>query len=113
AVQAGTYEQEWKLLNPDWSDINNLDTSGVGFVKGPGLTEENSALLDEFIAAAAASAEANPDGVYLWTGPLAYQDGTVIAEEGVDLPYIAPEDEASIWYSQQLLEGIVGASEAS
>lgn len=112
-AQAGTWEQSWLLTNPDWSDINNLDTSGIGFVKGPGLTEENAAALDVFIADAAAFAEANPDGVYLWTGPLAYQDGTVIAEEGVNMPYIAPQGETpSIWYAEQLLEGIVGASES-
>jgi simple sugar transport system substrate-binding protein len=112
-AQAGTWEQSWLLTNPDWSDINNLDTSGIGFLKGSGLTEENAATLDAFIADAAAFAEENPDGVYLWTGPLAYQDGTVLAEEGVNMPYIAPQDETpSIWYAEQLLEGIVGASES-
>jgi simple sugar transport system substrate-binding protein len=113
AAQSGTYEQAWTLTNPDWDDINNLDTSGIGFLPGAGLTEENAAALESFIADAAAFAAAEPDGVYLWTGPLAYQDGTVIAEEGVNLPYIAPLGEAeSVWYSQQLLQGIIGASSA-
>jgi simple sugar transport system substrate-binding protein len=113
AVQAGTYEQAWTLTGPDWSDINNPDTSGIGFNKGEGLTEDNAAMLDAFIAEAAAFAEANPDGVYLWTGLLSYQDGTEIAAEGVTLPYITPmEDGASVWYQQQLLSGITGASES-
>ncbi len=113
AAQAGTWEQDWLLTNPDWSDLNNQDTTGIGFMTGPGLTEENAAALESFIADAAAYAEENPEGIYLWTGPLAYQDGTVLAEEGANLPYIAPLGEApSVWYSEQLLEGIVGASES-
>jgi simple sugar transport system substrate-binding protein len=113
AAQAGTYEQAWTLTNPDWTDLNNADTSGIGFVKGDGLTEENGTMLDAFIAEAAAFAAENPDGIYLWSGPLSYQDGTEIAAEGVNLPYIvAIEEGASVWYQQQLLAGITGASES-
>jgi simple sugar transport system substrate-binding protein len=139
AVQDGTYEPEFTLVGPDWEDINNAETSGVGFVSGPGLSEENQANLDTFIEelAAFATDSANEDFVYLWVGPLAYQDGSVIAEEGEYLPYIAPLTEApaeatseataeatmeataeagatvegaSIWYLQQLLQGMTGAS---
>jgi simple sugar transport system substrate-binding protein len=140
AVQDGTYKPEFTLSNPDWSDINNLDTTGVGFVKGPGLSEENAANLDKFIAESAEFAAANPDNVYLWTGPLYYQDGSQIAADGENLPYIAPLMEApsaeataeatqaaeatmeataeaggmvegaSIWYLQQLLQGMTGPS---
>jgi simple sugar transport system substrate-binding protein len=113
AAQAGTYEQAWTLTNPDWSDLNNPDTSGIGFAKGPALTEENGTMLDAFIAEAAGFAAENPDGIYLWTGPLSYQDGTEIAAEGVNLPYIvAIEEGSSVWYQQQLLAGITGASES-
>ncbi|MBI5669656.1 MAG: BMP family ABC transporter substrate-binding protein [Chloroflexi bacterium] len=132
AVQNGTYEPDFTLLNPDWADINNEETSAVGFVTGPALSEENQANLDAFIEELAtfATDPANEDFVYLWVGPLAYQDGTVIAEEGEYLPYIAPLGEApaaeataeataeagavaenaSIWYLQQLLEGMTGPS---
>jgi simple sugar transport system substrate-binding protein len=113
AVQAGTYEQSWALTNPDWNDINDPDTSGIGFVKGPALTEDNAEMLDAFIAdmAGFAAEESNAEFVYLWEGPLRYQDGTEIAAEGELLPYIAPLGEApSIWYAQQLLDGIIGAS---
>ena len=77
------------------------------------MTEENGTMLDAFIAEAAAFAAENPDGIYLWTGPLSYQDGTEIAAEGVNLPYIvAIEEGSSVWYQQQLLAGITGASES-
>lgn len=112
-VQAGEWTQSWDWIGPDWSDINNLDTSLVGFVKGDGLSEEDAATLDTFIAemAAYATDEANADTFYLWTGPLSYQDGTEIAAEGEALPAIAPLGEApSVWYLEQLLSGIEGAS---
>ncbi len=115
AVKDGTYTQSWDLTNPDWSDLSNVDTSGVGFIKGTALSEEDAASLDAFIAEAAAFAAdpANEDSVFLWQGPLAYQDGTEIAAEGESLPYIAPLGEApSIWYLEQLLAGMDGASAA-
>lgn len=115
AVIDGTYAPAWELTNPDWADLNNLATSGIGFVKGAALSEEDSASLDAFIAEAAAFAAdpANEGTVFLWNGPLAYQDGTEIAAEGAALPYIAPLGEApSVWYLEQLLSGMDGASAA-
>jgi simple sugar transport system substrate-binding protein len=113
AVKDGTYKQSWDLTNPDWSDLNNPDTSSVGFVKGPALDEKASASLDSFIAEAAAFAAdpANKDAVFLWQGPLSYQDGTTLAADGESLPYIAKLGEnPSIWYLEQLLGGMTGAS---
>ena len=93
-----TYTAEFQWLGPDWSDINNPDTTAVGWVTGAGLAAEDAAKLDEFIASLA-------DGsLNLWTGPLNYQDGT---------PFLADGELATdtqIWYLGQLLEGIEGAS---
>lgn len=105
-VQAGEWEQSWDWLGPDWADINNHDTSTVGFLPGEGLTEEEIATLDEFIAALAAGANDEEGGINLYTGPLNYQDGTVYLAEGE----IATEEQ--IWYMPQLLEGVTGASTA-
>jgi simple sugar transport system substrate-binding protein len=104
SIQAGTFEQSWDWNAPDWSDINNLDTSAVGFLKGEALSEENSAILDEFIAALAAGATGEEGGLNLWTGPLNLQDGTPYLAEGE----VATPDK--IWYLPQLLEGMLGAS---
>lgn len=98
AAQAGTYEGEFVWAPIDWTDINNPDTSSVGFVKGEALGEAE-ALLDQFTAGLA-------DGsINLYQGPLQFQDGTPFLEDG---------EEASltqIWYMPQLLRGIEGPSQ--
>lgn len=100
-VQAGTFKQAWDWLGPDPADINNPDTSIVGFVPGAALSAENKTKLDEFTAMLL-------DGeLNLFTGPLNYQDGTVFVADG------ETADDNKIWYTEQLLEGIVGQSAAN
>jgi basic membrane protein A and related proteins len=103
----GTWEQSWDWTSPDWSDINNPDTSAVGFVNGPALTDEQAADLDDFISSLAAYATNPfvPESFALWAGPLNLQDGTQLAAAGQIVP---PLD---VWYLKQLLEGMTGASE--
>ncbi len=104
AVREGTWEQDWEWVGPDWEDLNNLDTSAIGFNFGPALSEEQAANLEDFIAQAAAFAEEN-DTFFLYEGPLNYQDGSEFIPEGE----IA--DPIDVWYTEQLLEGMIGASE--
>jgi simple sugar transport system substrate-binding protein len=114
AVIAGTWEPSFEWFGPDWSDLNNPDTSHVGFTVGAGLSEENQANLAEFVAelAAFATDPANEGCLPLWVGPLNYQDGTELAAEGECLPAFQLESEGpSVWYMKQLLEGMNGASE--
>jgi simple sugar transport system substrate-binding protein len=95
----GRWESQFVWAGPDWSDINNHDTSAIGFVKGQSLSEEASANLDSFISELAS-------GLNLWVGPLNLQDGT---------PYLAAGEIATdqqIWYLPQLLEGMEGQSVA-
>jgi simple sugar transport system substrate-binding protein len=71
----------------------------VGFIQGDGLTADDSAQLDEFIAGLA-------DGsIVLFVGPLNYQDGSVYLADGE----VASDEQ--IWYTKQLLEGMTGPSE--
>lgn len=108
-VMAGTYAPRWDFNGPDWADINNPDTSAVGFVEGPALSAENKASLDDFIAKMGeyAADEANANTFWLWQGPLNYGDGTELAADGVKLPMIVkPEEGPSVWYLEQLLEGM-------
>jgi simple sugar transport system substrate-binding protein len=98
-VQAGTFEQEWIWAGPDWADINNPDTTAVGFIKGNGLTAEESAQLDQFIAGLA-DGSINP-----FVGPLNYQDGSVYLADG------EVATDAQIWNTTQLLQGMTGQSE--
>jgi simple sugar transport system substrate-binding protein len=93
----GTFAPTFEWLGPDWTDINNLDTSYTGFVQGPGLSAEASAKLDQFIALLAG-------GLNLWTGPLNLQDGAEYLADGV---VATPQQ---VWYLPQLLEGMEGQS---
>jgi simple sugar transport system substrate-binding protein len=93
----GTWTEGFQWNSPDWSDINNPDTSAVGFVKGDGLSADASTKLDAFIAELAG-------GLNLWKGPLNLQDATVYLKDGE----IATD--LQIWYLPQLLEGMEGQS---
>lgn len=99
SVMDGTFKAGFEWNGPDWKDINNPDTSAVGFVKGEALSADNAATLDKFIAGLA-------DGsINLWKGPLNYQDKTPFLKDG------ETATDLQIWYMPQLLEGMIGASQ--
>jgi simple sugar transport system substrate-binding protein len=101
SVSDGTYAASFQWLAPDWTDINNPDTSIVGFESGTALSSDASANLDTFIAGLA-------DGsINLYKGPLNYQDGSPFLADG------ETATDAQIWYASQLLEGMKGASSAT
>ena len=93
----GTWQEGFQWNGPDWADINNPDTSAIGFVKGNGLSADASAKLDGFISELAG-------GLNLWTGPINLQDKTVYLNDGE----VATDQQ--IWYLPQLLEGMEGQS---
>jgi simple sugar transport system substrate-binding protein len=97
AASEGKFVSNYQWNGPDWSDINNPDTSAVGFVKGDGLSAEASTQVDAFIAELAG-------GLNLWTGPINLQDGTAYLADGV----VATDQQ--VWYLPQLLEGMEGQS---
>ncbi|NTW09059.1 MAG: BMP family ABC transporter substrate-binding protein, partial [Anaerolineaceae bacterium] len=97
AAAEGNFESVFEWNGPDWSDINNPDTTAVGFVKGAALSAENAAKVDAFIAELAG-------GLKLWTGPINLQDGTEYLADGV----VGTDQE--VWYLPQLLEGMEGQS---
>jgi simple sugar transport system substrate-binding protein len=98
AAREGNWESFFIWVEPDWSDINNPDTSIVGFKKGEGLSPNVAYGLEEFIAGLAGN------HLNLWTGPLNLQDGTTYLADGE----VATEQQ--IWYLPQLLEGMEGQS---
>ncbi|RMF81008.1 MAG: BMP family ABC transporter substrate-binding protein [Chloroflexi bacterium] len=101
-VRAGEWEQSWLWLPPDWSDLNNLETSAIGFVVGDGLDRERQDMLNQFIADLAnyATNPFVPDSLALWSGPLMLRDGSVLAGDG---ELVSPLD---IWYLPQVLAGM-------
>lgn len=100
AAIAGGSGSAFVWEGPDWSDMNNPDTSMIGWIPGDALSDDVSATLGTFIAGLG-DGTINP-----FVGPLNYQDGT---------PFLADGEAASdlqLWYMKQLLEGMVGASSA-
>ncbi len=95
----GSWKEGFQWNGPDWKDINNPDTSAVGFTKGNGLSSDASAKLDSFISQLAG-------GLNLWTGPMNLQDKTSYLADGV------AATDVQIWYLPQLLEGMEGQSVA-
>lgn len=104
-VRAGEWEQYWEWNPPNWEDLNDLDTTAVGFNFGEILTEEELESVNGFIDALAAGYAGEEGGLNLYAGPLNYQDGTEFVAEGE----VATDEQ--IWYTEQLLEGMEGASE--
>ncbi|MGI9644061.1 MAG: BMP family lipoprotein [Ilumatobacteraceae bacterium] len=98
SVIDGDFEPEWRWLGPDWEDINNHDTSAIGWFDGDGLSEENAEQLQAFIDGLGSG------DIDLFTGPLNFQDGSTYLGDGEQAT------DFQIWYTEQLLEGIVGAS---
>jgi simple sugar transport system substrate-binding protein len=96
AAMKGTWKSHWEWNGPDWKNINNPDTSAVGFAKGT-LTKAASAGVDKFVAELA-------KGLNLWKGPLALQDGSEYLKKGV----VATDKQ--VWYLPQLLQGMEGQS---
>jgi simple sugar transport system substrate-binding protein len=97
AAMNGSWKSHFEWNGPDWKNINNPDTSAVGYIKGAALSADASAKVDAFIAELA-------KGLNLWKGPLALQDGTEYLKSGV----VATDQQ--VWYLPQLLSGMTGQS---
>ena len=99
SVQDGSWASQFIWAAPDWADINNPDTSTVGFVSGPALGADDAAAVDAFVAELAG-------GLNLWTGPINLQDGSAYLADG------EVGTDQQVWYLPQLLEGMDGLSAA-
>jgi len=95
---AGKWASKWIWLGPDWKDINNPDTSTVGFVSGPALAAPARQSLDTFIK------DLGSKKIELFKGPLNYQDNSPFLKDN----QIATDQQ--VWYLKQLLQGMTGQS---
>lgn len=100
SVRNGTWKPGFEWPGPDWNDINNPDTSAVGFLPGGALSPEAKVQLDQFIEGLAAGE------INLFKGPLEYQDGSPFLKAG------ETASDEQIWYQRQLLKGMEGQSKA-
>jgi simple sugar transport system substrate-binding protein len=97
SAMTGKWTSHFEWNGPDWKNINNPDTSAVGFNRGSVLSKPAAAGVDKFIAELS-------KGLNLWKGPIVLQDGSTYLKDGV-----AATDQ-QIWYLPQLLQGIEGQS---
>ncbi len=97
AAMGGKWVSHFEWNGPDWKNINNPDTSAVGFAKGQALSASASSAVDRFIGELAG-------GLKLWKGPLALQDGTAYLASG------ETATDQKVWYLPQLLQGMQGQS---
>lgn len=112
SVVDGTWEQSWDWIAPVWDEVDETgyytgaDTSIIGYLHGEGASEEVRATLDEFVAELAAFEETEEaaETLFLWEGPINFQDGTELVAEGEHAELL------DIWFLEQLLEGMIGAS---
>jgi simple sugar transport system substrate-binding protein len=96
----GKFKQEWLWNAPDWKDINNPDTSAVGFLAGGALSKSAQVSLDSFVK------DLGSGKIQLFKGPLDYQDGKPFLKAGE----VATDKQ--VWYMEQLLKGMAGESKA-
>jgi simple sugar transport system substrate-binding protein len=99
-AKEGNFKQAWLWNGPDWKDINNPDTSAVGFLPGGALSKTAQASVDTFVK------DLGSGKVQLFKGPLDYQDGKPFLKAGE----VATDKQ--IWYMEQLLKGMAGESKA-
>jgi len=97
AAMGGTWVSHFEWNAPDWKNINNPDTTAVGFNKGQALTAAASSAIDTFVGELAG-------GLTLWKGPLNLQDGTAYLASG------ETATDQQVWYLPQLLQGMQGQS---
>jgi simple sugar transport system substrate-binding protein len=100
SAMAGNWTSQWDWVGPDWQNINNPDTSIVGFVAGAALSGSAKTALDGLIN------DLGSGKINLFKGPLKYQDGSTFVKAG------EAATEKQIWYMEQLLEGMDGQSSA-
>jgi simple sugar transport system substrate-binding protein len=100
AAMSKNWKPEWRWIGPDWKNINNPDTSLVGFETGAALPAQVKQELEPFIK------DLGSGKVNLFTGPLSYQDGQAFLKAG------EPASDKQIWYMEQLLHGMLGQSSA-
>ncbi len=97
AIREDRWTPGFEWAGPDWKNINDPDSSAVGFQKGAGLGAEASAKVDEFVKELAG-------GLNLWVGPMNFQSGSPYLKDG------ETATDLQVWYLPQLLQGMEGQS---
>ncbi len=89
----GNWQSIFRWNGPDWADINESETSAIGFLNGAALSQDSALTVEQFTLELA-------NGLNLWAGPLNLQDGSLYLAAG------EVAGDPQIWYLPQLLEGM-------
>ena len=95
----GEFNAEFLWSEPNWEDMNDKDSSPIGWKTGDGLNDSEKGKLDSFIGTLSSG------NLNLFTGPLNFQDGSEYLSDGQEA------SDSEIWYTPQLLEGMTGDSQ--
>ena len=98
AVSHDHFEPEFNWVGPNLSDLNDKDSSSIGFIFGDALSDTSQGKLESIIESF------DKDLTTLFSGPINFQDGTNFVPAG-GKPTLK-----DIWYTPQLLEGMTGDS---
>ena len=98
AVSHDHFEAKFHWVGPNLANLNDKDSSSIGFIFGDALSATSQAKLENIIESF------DKDLTTLYNGPINFQDGTnyVPASKNPTLN--------DIWYTPQLLEGMTGDS---
>ena len=97
---AGKWKSNWIWMGPDWKNINDPDTSTVGFKPGPALSSSAKKALDSFISDLGTKRSTCSKGLYTTRMEVYFsKDGEIATDK-------------KIWYMEQLLKGMLGQSSA-
>jgi simple sugar transport system substrate-binding protein len=98
SVSHDNFEAGFDWIVPNFSDLNNKDSSAIGFIFGDALAATSQAKLESIVESF------DKDLTTLFSGPVNFQDGTNFVPAGGN-PTLN-----DIWYTPQLLEGMTGDS---
>ena len=103
SVSLDNFEAGFDWIAPNFSDLNDKDSSSIGFIFGDALSDPGKELLE--IGIDLFNERESDLGLrMLYEGPLNFQDGTNFVPAG-GTPTLN-----DIWYTPQLLEGMTGDS---
>ncbi len=98
AAVSNKWKKEWIWLGPDWSSMDDTDTSSINFLNGAALSGDASDALSSFVKGL------GDKSIVLFQGPLNFQDHSVFLKTG------ETATDQQIWNLPQLLEGMEGTS---
>ncbi len=94
-VRAKKFKNVWLNLEPNWKNLNDDRTSGVGFLLGPTVPDKVKKTIHQTIQ------ELSSGKLIVFKGPLTYYDGTLFLKPGQEA------SEKQLYEMNKLISGII------